>query len=94
MNPSPFRRIALVVLIYVAVGWVVLGAGGWLRRVLALPQLFQTLLALGLMVGLPVAAILAWKYPDLGPDARGSNEGPVGDGRSEGSVGHGRRGES
>lgn len=76
---SPVRRVAVVVLLYVAAGWIVLSFGGWLRRVLVLPPLFDTLLRAGLAVGLPVAAALAWSYPRLAggsgperPDPRAS----------------------
>jgi hypothetical protein len=56
----------MVLTVYVVVAWTVLGVTDWLRRVLALPELFDTLLRGGMVVGLPVAALLAWKYPVLG----------------------------
>lgn len=63
---SPFRRVTLVLAVYVVVGWLVMGLAGWLRRVLALPELFDVLLRAGLLVGFPIAAVLAWHYPRLG----------------------------
>ncbi len=66
MKKSPLRRITYVLLAYLPVAWIVLGFAGWLRRVLALPQLFDSLLRGGLVLGLPLAALLAWKYPELG----------------------------
>ena len=75
MSESPFRRIALTLVAYVAVGWVVWGVAGWFRRALALPELFETLLSVGLLVGLPLAGLLAWRYPDLGPSSGGDGAG-------------------
>lgn len=66
MTESPLRRIAAVLLGYAAVTWVVLKGSDWLRRVLALPELFETLLVAGLVLGVPVAVLMAWKYPELG----------------------------
>lgn len=76
-SDSPFRRVAVVVLLYVAGAWLVLSLGGWLRRALVLPPLFDTLLHAGLVAGLPVAAVLAWSYPRLaGGSATGTSERP------------------
>lgn len=65
MTDGPFRRVATVLLIYLGVGWMVLGIGSWLRRVLALPGLFETLLEGGVIGGAFVAIALAWAYPSL-----------------------------
>lgn len=73
---SPLRRVAVIVLLYVAAGWVVLLLGGWLSRVLVLPPLFDTLLRAGLSVGLPVAAALAWSYPRLAGGSESETAAP------------------
>lgn len=73
---SPLRRVAVIVLLYVAAGWVVLSLGGWLRRVLVLPPLFDTLLRAGLAVGLLVAVALAWSYPRLAGGSESETPGP------------------
>ena len=78
------RRVVLVVLAYLAGAWLVLGFASWLRGVLALPRLFSTLLALGLLAGLPLAAFFAWRYPDLGLEAGASAEGEASSGRGGG----------
>lgn len=76
MTPdAPLRRTVLVVLIYLVCAALLLAVGGWLRRILALPVLFETLLHAGVWLGAIVAAVLAWNYPKLavhgheGPDA-------------------------
>jgi len=63
---SPAVRIAIVVTLYVVVAWGVLGVTDWARRMLVLPELFDSLLRGGIVIGLPLAALLAWKYPELG----------------------------
>ena len=66
MTDWPVRRVAWVLLAYATVAWLVLRAADWLRGVLALPPLFLTL-AIGLLVaGVPVAILVAWRYPELG----------------------------
>jgi len=64
------RRVGVVVLVYAAAAWAVLGGAAWLRRALALPALFDVLLRAGLLLGLGVAAALAWRYPALGEGSR------------------------
>lgn len=66
MTDRPLRRVAIVVAIYLVVALVVLPVSEWARRIFALPGLFSDLLRLGLLAGLPVAAVLAWHYPKLG----------------------------
>jgi hypothetical protein len=63
---SPVRRVGAVLLVYAVVGVVVLIGAGWLRQLLALPDLFEELLRGGLLLGVPVAAVVAWRYPTLG----------------------------
>lgn len=70
MTDSPVRRTALVLAVYIVVAWFVDDAAGWFRRVLALPELFETLLRGGLWIGGPMAALLAWHYPSLGEGGR------------------------
>jgi len=65
MTDRPLRRVVKVLLMYLGVVWMVLGVGGWLRRALALPRLFETLLEGGLIGGAFVAVGLAWAYPSL-----------------------------
>jgi hypothetical protein len=38
----------------------------WLRGVLALPPLFRTLLVGVVVMGIPLAIVMAWRYPHLG----------------------------
>lgn len=65
MTESPLRRLLAVGLAYLVGGWVVLLFGSWLRRLLALPPLFETLLAWGVYGGFVVAMAIAWSYPRL-----------------------------
>ena len=99
------RRVAWVLVAYAAVSWAVLRGAGWLGGVLALPPLFRTLTVGALLVGVPVAVLLAWRYPDLGQGTRGSappassargsaaeepgSAGPGGSARRRGSEGGG-----
>ena len=66
MKDRPVRRVVIVLAIYAVVAVVVLPASDWARRILALPELFADLLRLGIVLGIPVAALLAWHYPSLG----------------------------
>lgn len=67
MPPGSAPRRAVLVLLFYALGaWVVLLLGGWLRRVLVLPMLFNELLRAGIYLGALVAALVAWHYPRLG----------------------------
>lgn len=65
MDRGAVRRTVTVLLAYAAVACVVLLVGGWLRRVLALPPLFDDLLTWGLWGGASVAALMAWHYPAI-----------------------------
>jgi hypothetical protein len=69
------RRVAAVLLAYAAGSWVVLAGAAWVAGVLALPSLFDTLLRWGLVVGAVVAALVAWRFPEIG-----EGEGPSADG--------------
>ena len=70
MTESPLRRLVAVGLAYVLGGWVVLLFGGWLQRLLALPPLFERLLAWGVGLGFFLAMAMAWAYPALGTHGR------------------------
>lgn len=66
MRDEPLRRVFAVLLGYAAVAWLALLFGGWLRRLLALPGLFEVLLRWGLVLGVPIAVLIAWHYPSIG----------------------------
>lgn len=69
MTGSPVRRVLTVLVVYAVVGGIVLVGGSWLRQLLALPGVFEDLLRAFLLVGVPVAAVVAWRYPTLGDGA-------------------------
>lgn len=82
MTPLPIRRIAWVLLAYGFGAWLILNGASWFQRVLALPSLFETLLRGGLLAGIPIAVLVAWRYPELGgaplegaPEDRALDEG-------------------
>lgn len=77
---APVRRVVAVLVVYAGGAWIVLRLGDWLRRVLMLPPLFDTLLRAGLLVGVVVAAALAWSYPRLAVGDGSDGEGRAGDG--------------
>lgn len=60
------RRILSVLLGYLLVAWVVVMLADWLAAVLALPPMFDSMLRWGIGLGLPVALLIAWKYPEIG----------------------------
>ncbi len=68
----PVRRTLLAVLGYGAVAAVLLPAADEVRRIMALPQMFGQALRLMLLIGLPIAMVLAWIYPSLGRGGAGS----------------------
>ena len=74
MTSSVGGRVAKVLVVYAFILWLVLFLSGWLRRVLALPPLFEMLVHGALVLGLPIAIALAWQYPNLG---QGSSRPPV-----------------
>lgn len=75
MIGSPVRRVLTVLFVYAVAGGIVLVAGSWLRQLLALPGLFEDLLRAFLLIGVPVAAVVAWRYPMLGDGAGARGEG-------------------
>jgi hypothetical protein len=66
VTSSVGSRVAKVLVVYAVIVWLVLFLSGWLRRVLALPPIFETLAHGALVLGLPIAIVLAWHYPALG----------------------------
>ncbi len=66
VDSSAVRRILSVLLGYLLVAWVVVMLSDWLAAVLALPSLFDSMLRWGIALGLPVALLIAWKYPEIG----------------------------
>ena len=66
MRRSAARRVGLTLTCYAAGAWAVLAGAAWLRRALALPELFGASLRGALVVGLPVALLVAWRYPEIG----------------------------
>ena len=63
---SSWRRVAVVLLAYAAFVVLLLPFLDGLQRLLFLPDLFLTLAGVGLALGLPVALVLAWRFPDIG----------------------------
>lgn len=66
MDAAALRRVLIVFVGYLVTAWVVRGLAEWVAGVLALPPLFDRLLLWGIALGLPVALIIAWKYPEIG----------------------------
>lgn len=63
---SPWWRVLKVLLAYAVLAVLLLPFLQGLQRLLFLPDLFMRLALGGLAVGLPVAALVAWRYPDIG----------------------------
>ncbi len=66
MRDLPIRRVLWVMLAYAVGAAVVLPMLDWLQRVLALPPQFGTLARGGMLLGVPLAILIAWHYPKLG----------------------------
>lgn len=66
MRDLPIRRVLWVLLAYAVGAAVVLPGINWLQRVLALPPQFGTLARGGMLLGIPLAIVIAWRYPELG----------------------------
>ena len=66
MSDLPIRRVLWVMLAYGVGAAVMLPALDWLQRVLALPPLFGMLARGGMLLGVPLAILIAWRYPELG----------------------------
>jgi hypothetical protein len=59
-------RVLVVLAAYAVFALVVLGGAGFLSRVLVLPALFDRIVTGAVVLGLPLAAVLAWRYPSVG----------------------------
>lgn len=55
-----------MLVVYALCALLLLPALGALQRLLILPGLFLELARLGLWLGVPLAIVLAWRYPDIG----------------------------
>ena len=66
MSDLPIRRVLWVMMAYGVGAAMVLPALDWLQRVLALPPLFGTLARGAMLLGVPLAILIAWRYPELG----------------------------
>lgn len=73
MTELPIRRVLLVLVVYAGVAALILPGVDALQRILALPPVFGLLVRIGLVGGVPMAVVLAWRYPALGS---GSSEQP------------------
>lgn len=63
------RRVLITLTVYVLGASLVLGTARTVAEILVLPPLFLTLLAGIVVLGIPLAVVLAWTYE--GPDDRG-----------------------
>ncbi len=79
MKTGPVGRVVRVLAVYAAVAWAITWGAKRLAVVLALPPLFRTLTVALLVLGVPAAVALAWRYPELGPGP--SSEPPSEGGR-------------
>lgn len=70
-----FRRVVWVLIAYAVGAAIVLQGGFWLSRVLVLPQLFDRLLVGMVVLGIPVAVFMAWRYPHLGTPTEDEGRG-------------------
>ncbi|HSD68859.1 MAG TPA: tetratricopeptide repeat protein [Woeseiaceae bacterium] len=61
------RNVFRAVAAYVVLGWILLQVAGGLEDALALPGWFDTIIAAGLAIGLPVVIIVSWVY-EITPD--------------------------
>lgn len=63
------RRVLITLTVYVLGASLVLGTARTVAEILVLPPLFLTLLAGIVVLGIPLAVVLAWTYES--PDDRG-----------------------
>ena len=66
MKRAAWSRVGVVLAGYALAAWLLLPMLDGLQQVLFLPEMFGQLARLGLVLGIPVAAVLAWRYPDVG----------------------------
>ena len=69
------RRILLVEIGYGVCALLAWWAIDPVRQTFLLPSLFSTLARGALILGVPLAALMAWRYPDLGGGVHGRDEG-------------------
>lgn len=74
---SRTARLVVVAGVYALGALVMVPVVAFVRDLLFLPPLFVTLARAFLVAGLPVALLVAWRYPDvgLGPDGEGGSGG-------------------
>lgn len=84
---STARRVVTVLLVYALGAWIVLVGAGWLRPLLALPELFDRLLRLALIGGVPLAVLVAWLYPQMGDSDGATGRSTPSGGRASSSAG-------
>ncbi len=70
MTELPIRRVVWVLLAYAVGAAVVLPVLDSLQRVLALPPLFGMLARGCMLLGVPLAILIVWRYPELGAGER------------------------
>lgn len=66
MNRSAVARVGIVLVGYALGAWLLLPMLDGLQRVLFLPEMFGWMARAALLLGIPVAVVLAWRYPDVG----------------------------
>jgi hypothetical protein len=66
VNGPALARVGIVLSAYALGAWLLLPMLDALQRVLFLPELFNRLARGALLLGVPVAIALAWRYPDVG----------------------------
>jgi len=80
VSDLPLRRVLIVLVVYGLAAWLLLPALDAVQRLLLLPPMFGGLARIGLVAGVPVAAVVAWRYPQMG----GSSVGGAAEGREVG----------
>lgn len=63
---SPWWRMLKVFVAYAAFSVLLMPFLRGLQRLLFLPELFMRLALGALVLGLPLALLVAWRYPDIG----------------------------
>jgi len=76
------RKVYRVGAVYVVVGLAVAQGGDWLFQIIGLPDVTGRIVAIVVLLGLPVALVLAWAH-ELRPDDLDSGTGPTTPGPSD-----------
>ncbi len=63
---AALRRVAITLASYLVLAALLVWALPAIQRLLLLPALFGRLARVALVLGVPVVAIVAWRYPALG----------------------------